>query len=203
VAPLGIAVVMPAVNLSFYTNMATGQRYFDYIADELPEIMREFFHFSGKREDNFVAGLSMGGYGAIKLALSRPGQYAAAASLSGALDIVSLIERRKHMPAPAADPSRAKFFDYIFGDLDSLKNSKHDLFYLLKTGKRKKGGLPKLYVTCGTEDFLYADNVRFRDYANQLSIELSYYEEPGEHEWGFWDRNIQKVIDWLPLSNQS
>ena len=199
VAPLGIAVVMPAVQLSFYTNMQSGGRYFDYITQELPEIMRDFFHFSARREDNFVAGLSMGGYGAFKVALSRPEQYAAAASLSGALDINALIRRRAKDPAPNQDPQRAKLMELIFGNLRKIKGSQHDLLHLLQKNMEEKVKLPALYVTCGTEDFLYADNLTFRDQAARLGVKLTYHEEPGVHEWGFWDRNIQKVLEWLPL----
>jgi putative tributyrin esterase len=199
VAPLGIAVVMPAVQLSFYTNMASGARYFDYVTNELPEIMRDFFHFSALREDNFVADLSMGGYGAFKLALSKPQQYAAAASLSGALDMAALVEMRTKGPEAEKDPNRGHLFEWIFGDPEQVRGSQHDLFHLLQKDQQESTVLPKLYVTCGTEDFLYASNIKFRDYARSLGVELTYHEEPGEHEWGYWDRNIQKILDWLPL----
>jgi putative tributyrin esterase len=201
VAPLGIAVVMPAVQLSFYTNMAYGGRYFDYIADELPLIMRDFFHFSARREDNFVAGLSMGGYGAFKLALSKPEQYAAAASLSGALNIAALAGPRPKGKGPAAkpDPSRANLMKMIFGDVKEIQGSQHDLFSLLEKAVKAQVELPDLFVTCGSEDFLYADNLAFRDLAQKLGVDLTYHEEPGTHEWGYWDRNIQKVLEWLPI----
>ena len=84
-ASLGIAVVMPAVHRSFYTDMANGYNYWTFVSEELPAIARSFFPLSDAREDNFVAGLSMGGYGAFKLALRCPDKFAAAASLSGAL----------------------------------------------------------------------------------------------------------------------
>ena len=199
VAPLGIAVVMPAVQLSFYTNMAYGGRYFDYVADELPQIMREFFHFSARREDNFVAGLSMGGYGAFKLALNRPAQYAAAASLSGVLDIVSLVNARTKGPGAEKTPHWGRMFQIVFGDPDKIKDSEHDLLYLLEKSTREGVDLPRLFTSCGTEDFLYGDHVLFRDLAQKLGVELAHHEEPGEHEWGYWDRNIQKVLEWLPL----
>src|ERR1044071_9564167 len=86
---LNLAVVMPAVNLSFYTDMAHGGKYWQFISEEVPAVARESYSLSSKREDNFVAGLSMGGYGALKLALTYPDRYAAAASLSGAVDIAA------------------------------------------------------------------------------------------------------------------
>jgi putative tributyrin esterase len=202
VAPLGIAVVMPAVQLSFYTNMEYGGRYFDYLTDELPVLMRDFFHFSARREDNFVAGLSMGGYGAFKAALTRPEQYAAAASLSGALDIHALISRWANDPVAKQNEQRQTLMKIIFGKPQAIEGSKHDLLHLMKKGVVGGIDLPKLFVTCGTEDFLYADNLKFRDEAQRLGVELAYHEEPGAHEWGYWDRNIQKVLDWLPLENR-
>ncbi len=204
VAPLGLAVVMPAVQLSFYTNMEYGGRYFDYVTEELPAIMREFFHFSARREDNFVAGLSMGGYGAFKCALARPEHYAAAASLSGALDIAALVTRRpprgRRQPRGPRQPNMMKM---IFGNLRNLKGSQHDLLHLLEQNVENQVDLPALYVTCGTEDFLYPDSLAFRDLAWQLGVDLTYHEEPGTHEWGYWDRNIQKVLEWLPLEGRS
>ncbi len=86
VDPLGLAVVMPAVHRSFYSDMAHGNRYWTFVSRELPALARGFFPISSSRADTFVAGLSMGGYGAFKLALSFPQRFAAAASLSGALD---------------------------------------------------------------------------------------------------------------------
>ncbi|HUZ18351.1 MAG TPA: alpha/beta hydrolase-fold protein, partial [Spirochaetia bacterium] len=92
VAPLGLAVIMPAVGRSFYTDMKHGGAYETFVADELPAIAGEFFPLSAKREDTYIAGLSMGGYGAFKLALNHPERYCAAASLSGVLDLMKRVD---------------------------------------------------------------------------------------------------------------
>src|SRR5688572_8749608 len=89
-APLGLAVVMPAVHRSFYTDERHGGRFWAFLSDELPALVGEFFRVSARREDTYVAGLSMGGYGAFKWALRQPERFAAAASMSGALDVVDL-----------------------------------------------------------------------------------------------------------------
>ncbi|TCL61466.1 S-formylglutathione hydrolase FrmB [Hydrogenispora ethanolica] len=193
VAPLGLAVVMPAVNRSFYTDMERGYRYWTFISQELPEIARSFFPLSGEREENFVAGLSMGGYGAFKLALRHPEKFAAAASLSGALDIVSRVR----------DEARQPEFENIFGDPQKLIGSDNDLFHLAQKVAKSTGPKPLLYQCCGTEDFLYPDNIRFRDFFRRLPLALTYEEEPGTHEWGYWDRKIQRVLEWLPLRKDS
>jgi putative tributyrin esterase len=191
---MNLAVVMPAVHLSFYTDMVHGGKYWQFISEEVPAVARDLFPLSTARADNFVAGLSMGGYGAFKLALTHPDRFAAAASLSGAVDIREVVK-------PNADPNSdvwlAGMRNIFGGDLSKVAGSQHDLFVLAE--KVAKGKLkPKLYQCCGTEDFLYADNLRFRDFVRQLPLDLTYEEGPGTHEWGFWDKMIQKVLTWLP-----
>ena len=189
VADLGLAVIMPAVNRSYYTHMVDGLKYGTFVSEELPMLARQFFPLSAAREDNFVAGLSMGGYGAFKLALRSPEKFAAAASLSGALDVASFVDD------PESD--RRAEMRRTFGDLSKLPESEHDLLHLLESAD--KSALPKLYLSCGTEDFLYPQNQRFKALADKLGIPLAYDEEPNDHNWGYWDAQIQKVLEWLPL----
>ena len=187
---LDLAVVMPAVQRSFYADMASGPRYWTFISEELPALARSFFPLSSAREETFAAGLSMGGYGAFKLALTYPERYAAAASLSGAVDIVD--------SAHGDDPLWLAEMRGIFGELDRLPGSANDLFHLARQPVAL-GMRPRLYQCCGTEDFLYAGNLRFKALAESLGLDLTYEEGPGEHEWGYWDRQIQNVLAWLPL----
>jgi putative tributyrin esterase len=179
----GLAVVMPAVARSFYTDEAHGHAYWSFVADELPEIASSFFRVSTRPERSYVAGLSMGGYGAIKLALARPGRYAAAASLSGALDIV----RR------AEEPLRGnEMHDRIFAGPPGPDD---DLFALLD--RAEPGGVPPLYISCGTEDRLLEDSQEFVSRAEAKGLDVTSTFPPGEHEWGLWDREIQDVIAWF------
>jgi len=187
-APLGLAVVMPAVHRSFYTDMARGYRYWTFISEELPAICRSFFSLSDKREDNFVAGLSMGGYGALKLALACPDKFAAGASLSGAVG-TGVLNDTKDTPE----------FENIFGDLDQIKGSGNDLFHLAEQVSKSDGPKPILFQCVGTEDFLYQDNIEFKKYVEGLGLDLTYEEGPGTHEWGYWNKMIRKVLAWLPL----
>ncbi|WP_019915083.1 alpha/beta hydrolase [Paenibacillus sp. HW567] len=192
VAQMGIAVVMPQVHRSFYTDMAEGGRYWTFISEELPELARSFFPLSPEREDTFVAGLSMGGYGAIKLGLRKPETFAAAASLSGALDMA-------HHFMNMEDPTKkAPEYERIFGKTD-IENTPQDLLWLLNEVDHSTGPKPLLYQCCGTEDFLYDDNQAFRKACAKTSLSLTYEEGPGEHEWGYWDTKIQDVLAWLPL----
>ena len=183
-APLGLAVVLPQVQRSFYADEVHGERFFTFLAEELPEVVRRFFRVSGEREDTFVAGLSMGGYGALKWALHRPGHFAAAASLSGALDLeaISQDEWRK--------PLIQRVFDGRIGPQD-------DLFALLEDADVES--LPTLSVGCGTEDHLYEHNLRFVDEATGAGVDVQVDFRAGEHEWGVWDATIRDVLAWLPV----
>jgi S-formylglutathione hydrolase FrmB len=189
---LNLAVVMPEVHLSFYTNMVHGGKYGQFIGEEVPAIVNDLFPLSSRREDTFVAGLSMGGYGAFKLALTYPDRFLAAASLSGALDIREVVTGHHH----PEDKDWIAEMRNVFGDSSKVPGSRHDLFTLAR--KAAKSPLkPRLYQCCGTEDFLYADNVRFRDAVHKLPLDLTYEEGPGEHDWAYWDRMIQNVLAWM------
>ena len=181
-AARGLAVVMPAVDRSFYANEAHGHRYWDWVSEELPRLVGQFFRVSQAREDTFVAGLSMGGYGALKLALTHPERYAAAASLSGALDIAHIARQ------PDRDELIGRVFDHRIGPGD-------DLFALLESAP----SLPPLHVSCGTEDVLVRANRKFVAAAEAAGVDLTTDFRPGEHVWSLWDVVIQDVIAWLPV----
>ena len=183
---LDLAVLMPNVHRSFYTDMRHGLPYERFIADELPVIARHLFHLSARREETFVAGLSMGGYGAFKLALKYPGRYAAAASLSGALDMASRWDRGE----------RIGEMELVYGG--SPAGTPNDLMFLARRlAADAAQPRPRLFQCCGTEDFLLGDNHAFRDQALGLGLDLVYQEAPGNHTWGFWDTHIQQVLAWL------
>ena len=190
---LNLAVVIPAVHLSFYNDMAHGGKYWQFISEEVPALVRDIFPLSSDRKDNFVAGLSMGGYGAFKLALTHPERYAAAASLSGAVDISEVVRVKKEDPENKAWLEEMRT---VFGDLSKVPGSKHDLFTLAK--KVARGSMrPRLHQCCGTEDDLHPDNIRFRDAVRKLPLDLTYEEGPGEHNWAYWDKMIQNVLAWM------
>ncbi|MGJ8523654.1 hypothetical protein R84981_002366 [Carnimonas sp. R-84981] len=184
----GLAVIMPSCGRSFYCNMVYGPRWFDFLTSELPSVAGRLFPLSDKREGNFVAGLSMGGYGAFKWALREPHRFAAAASLSGSLDIAAMTERAD--PPPDAQ--------LIFGG-QSPKGSDDDLLTLVKQFSAAPDTVPKLYQWCGTEDFLYQPNQDFLSAARAAGVGVDYSEGPGDHQWRYWDAQIARVIDWLPL----
>ncbi|MGI6200254.1 MAG: alpha/beta hydrolase [Christensenellales bacterium] len=191
VAPLGIAVVMPTTHLGWYTDMAYGFDYWTYMTQELPKICQEFFPLSEAREDNFVAGLSMGGYGAFKMALGAPDKFCAGASLSG-----GLIPYHCYSDEPGADNS---LWEDIFGPREGVPGSDNDLFTLVDRLAASGQEKPMLYQWCGTEDFLYQDNVQFRDFMAGKGFDYTYEQSPGVHAWEYWDEKIQTVLSWLPI----
>ncbi len=179
-----LAVIMPAVNHSYYCNEACGERYWDYVSDELPRIARRLFGLDPARRDCFTAGLSMGGYGAMKLALTFPERYAAAGSFSGAVDVAGMAKR---------NPIRA---ERIFGDA-LIPGSENDLAALLKKNGPKKDK-PRLYVSCGTEDFLYDSHCAFWPMLRENGWDVTHKEIPGRtHEWALWDEEIKAFIDFI------
>lgn len=186
-AEYGIAVVMPNVHRSFYSDKKNGGKYFTFVSEELISLMEEMFPLSNSREDRYAAGLSMGGYGAVKLGLSCPEKFSAAASLSGALDILGRI---------AAEADLHEEFLYIL-DAPKEEREKNDLFFLAEklylSGKQK----PRLYIWCGTEDFLYTDNLKFVDFLKKTDFEFKYEESEGDHSWGYWDAKIRTVLQFI------
>lgn len=188
-----LAVVMPAVHRSFYTDMAAGGKYWTFISEEVPALVRGYFNLSAAREENFVAGLSMGGYGAFKLALAHPERFGAAASLSGVLDMARL--------SRLEDEAGEGELKNIFGSSAAFVGSSNDLFHLAERMAQASAPQPALYQWCGTEDFLYEDNVRFHAHLKQLGVAVDYSEGPGGHEWVHWDRQIERVLAWLPLTS--
>ena len=187
VAPLGLAVVMPQVNRSFYADEVHGNRYWTFLSEELPSLAGQFFQLSDRREDTFVAGLSMGGYGALKWALRQPERFAAAASLSGALDVGTLADSRDWRP---------ELVENVFGT-SRVSGGPDDLHWLL--GRADVPELPRLYVGCGTGDELIAGNRSFVCAAVARGVDVTSDFGSGGHDWGYWDRTIQDVLAWLPL----
>ena len=179
-----LAVIMPAVNHSFYCDEVQGEKYWTYVSEELPRVMNKFFHLSKKPEDTFVAGLSMGGYGAMRLALTYPERFAAAASFSGAVDMASHAANR---------PERS--WERIFGNLNTIKGTDLDLMHLLEKPAPRR---PKLFVACGTADFLYDHHLAFVPALRKNGWQVNAIDTPdATHEWGYWDDMIKEFIPWM------
>ena len=193
-----LAVIMPSGENRFYLDdEKSGELYGEFIGKELVEFTRKLFPLSDKREDTFIAGLSMGGYGAIRNGLKYAENFGCVIGLSAAL---------VHDTWKDADNSapiftfRRNYYEAIFGEYDKVKGSDKDPKALLLKLKEEGRPVPKMYLCCGTEDGLVTANRDFRDFLNENGVDLTYVEGPGKHDWVFWDTYIKKVLDWLPLN---
>jgi len=205
-AERNIAVIMPSGDLSFYADMEIGEgaayNYGKFIGKELVDVTRLMFPLSTEREDTFIAGLSMGGYGASRVGLEYADTFGAIGALSGVLDAVEALRQIDEGPGGGLD----FVWKSCFESLEKMENSTNDLFYMSK--KRKdEGKLPFIYQACGTEDFLYTANTKFRDHMKNVvcatSEEYIYEEGPGVHDWKFWDSYIQTCLDKFPLKRKA
>lgn len=190
-----IAVVIPGVGNSFYQNMAHGEDFFTYVTEELYKFVQGLFPVSKRREDTFIAGLSMGGYGAYYLGLSCPEKYAAIASFSGAVDIGF---RLTPVKMDAVNVPMPFYVENCFGDPMKIAGSDRDVFTLFEKAKAK-GILPRMYQSCGTADFLYDMNVAANKKLTEMGAEITWRETPGiDHVWDFWDSEIRWLLkNWL------
>ena len=186
----GLAVIMPEVQRGFYCDMVMGLNYYTYIAHELPELCCKMFGISDKREDSFIAGLSMGGYGAVRCALSRPECFSACASLSGVLDFNYVLS------SDFAVRERSQLQGILGVELGI--SPENDNYHLgREAAKLPETERPRFYLACGEEDFLLDVSRDFKAFLAESGFELAYEEWPGVHDWAFWDLAVQKAINFF------
>jgi len=179
---LPLIVVMPDGGRGFYTNAVRGFAYERAIVEDLIPLIDRTFPTRAERSGRCIGGLSMGGYGALRLAFRRPDLFCSAVSHSGAVYF-------GHRPVPA-DDYRADEFGRILGDAPT--GGRNDLHFLVE--KAPKNDLPALRLDCGLDDFLLADNRLFHEHLARLGVAHEYEEFPGAHEWGYWDVHVQEAI---------
>jgi S-formylglutathione hydrolase FrmB len=179
--------------------------YDDYIARDLVAHVDRTWRTLADRRHRGVAGLSMGGYGAISLALSYPEVFGAAASHSGVL--APAAHRRGGVATGevfAPDSLQAAYGPRLWSQLTAVfgKDStgwaaRDPLRKAARLLREHPSRMPALYADCGTEDFLIGQNRRFRDGVRTLGIELAYAEYPGAHTWDYWRRHASQSAGWL------
>lgn len=181
-----LAIIMPNVDHSAYANMVYGHSYYDYIL-EIYDYVHQILPLSKKREDNFIAGHSMGGYGTIKFALTQPHKFSKAAPLSAVFQAQHLID--------------IDWIDFsaksITGENTDITGTELDTYYLLNRAIASNADIPELLIMCGTEDFLYQNNLEFIHYLDEKGIPYTFEESPGEHNYAYWDKAIKTAIEWF------
>ncbi len=180
-----VVFIMPETQRCWYTDMKYGPNYFTYIADELPKICKQLFNISAKREDTAVMGLSMGGYGALKCALSRPEQYSVCCAFSSGCNLGKYLK----------DPNCSFLHEMkaCFGE-DLVFPEEADL-YRLAEKCIKSPEVPQFHMTCGLQDELLEDNHKLRDHMKNLGYPLEYQEWEGIHDWYFWNTSLKMMLD--------
>ena len=183
-----LIVIMPNSGNGWYTNTNYGVKYYDAIAKELPKVMQRFFpSMTKKREKTFISGLSMGGYGSFKLALTT-NNFACAGSFSGALGLsVEMI---------TDETSESKeYWQGVFGDLEGKDIEQHKLVNLAKQHDKKT----KFFAWCGLEDFLFDSQDKAVADLKALGLDIDYRTDHGRHEWYYWEKQLEAYLEWLPI----
>lgn len=186
----GVAVVIPCGENSFYVDNPKAHAFYGkYVGQELLDITRNIFPLSHKREDTFIAGFSMGGYGAIRNGLKYSQNFSKIGMVSAALiteDIVNYVGDDNVLRSRS-------FYESIFGDLDNIKNSDKDPKYLIEHTQ----DIPNIFMACGDNDFLVDKNIDFYKFLKSKNVDAEFIQAPGEHTWEFCDKYIKEFIKTL------
>lgn len=196
-ARYNIAVFMPSGENSFYLNQKGAKKnYADYVGRELVDYTRKIFGLSRKREDTFVGGISMGGFGALHTGLMFPETFSRIMALSSALILHNIAGKKEDFDDKYGFGER-EYYTSIFGDLEHILESDVNPEYLTEQIISSKGRVPGIYMACGTEDFLLETNREFVSFLKQKEIPVQYYENEGNHNFRFWNPHLEKAVKWM------
>lgn len=174
-----IAVVMISGENKFYRDVPGSDKFFDFVSKEVPEFVTNYFPISDAPEHSYIAGLSMGGYGALLHGLTHPERFAAIGSFSGAV-------------MPAGDPE----------EIEGLQDGPLDVTWLAKTALDGGKEVPPLYISCGEDDFLFQLNTEFADTLKEHHADVTWVPVPGfTHEWRFWNQQVEEFLKWIPRTD--
>ena len=188
-----LAVVMPSGENGFYVDNPEFSLHYGQFIRELVDFTRKMFPLSDKREDTFIAGLSMGGFGAMRNGFANNDLFGKIGALSGAYILEDIIGLKEGERSGIADYG---YYRRVFGDLQTVMESDSNPLVCAANAK-STGTLPDVFMACGTEDFVIENNRRMRDGLEKLGIPFQYHEGPGIHDWKFWGEWLPKLVDWL------
>lgn len=205
-----MAIVMPATHMGAYTNQYAGSRYFDFVSQELPEVCAAYLPVCTDQAHTWAAGLSMGGYGALKMGLACPQRFSRIAVMSAGCDreallpqacaqISTLEELHAHRDR-LTDQQYGSMMQFLatFGSRERFALDELNNLFLLAEKAASRSELPAICMWCGTEDELAVQpNRRFHAHLNKLGIEHAYIEDHGMHDWAYWDSHLPAVLEWL------
>ena len=196
-----LAVVMPSGDNAFYVDQPGANNYYgEFVGKELVELTRKMFPLSRKREDTFIGGLSMGGYGAMRNGLKYWENFGCIVALSGALLVEDVAKRTNDDPFFL---NRRDYAEACFGDLSKILDSDRNPKYLVRQLKKEGRPIPRIYMACGDADSLLPANQDMAAFLKEQGADVTFEVGPGAHEWDFWDTYIRKAIEWLPTDKVS
>ena len=189
------AIIMPTAENSFYLDgEATGCAYETMVARELPAFVRRTFGIASGPEDTFIAGLSMGGFGALHTGLAHPDVFGKIGALSSALIVHEVAGMQ---PGQGNEVANYAYYRQCFGDPATAAERDCNPEVLVKRLQSQGKALPEIYMCCGTEDFLLEHNRAFHRFLEENGVAHEYHEGPGQHDMAFWSEHIVKVVDWM------
>lgn len=196
-----LVVVMPSGDNAFYVDQPKSHNFYgEFVGKELVELTRKMFPLSHNREDTYIGGLSMGGYGALRNGLKYHDTFGYIVALSSAL---VLEEASKQNNDSAFFIDTRDYAESCFGDLEAALESDKNPKYLVKQLKKEGNVIPKIYMACGRQDWLLGVNQDFVKCLKENEVDITFEEGEGSHEWDFWDTYIKKGMDWLPLEKSA
>lgn len=189
-----VAVILPSGENSFYADHPTGMKYGKLFGEEFINETRKLFPLSTDKKETWIAGLSMGGYGALRNGFSYTDTFGKVASLSARI----LKKDDSYHDLSQDFPDHQIMLRSIIGSdrFEDLPEAM-DIYSLIN----KAEVLPELFIACGTEDYLYRENKDLHTFLKDKNISHDYYEEKANHNWTFWNKYIVKVLDWLTEKN--
>ncbi|WP_125569160.1 alpha/beta hydrolase [Companilactobacillus insicii] len=179
-----IAVIMPEGRNAFYTDSDFIPYYSFFVKELIPKI-QQLLPISDKAEDNYIGGVSMGGYGALKIGFSNPDKFSKIAAMSP----VANIEHFRNNPK---SPMPIKTFDSIFESPEKIKDNQ--LINIFNQTHPKQ----KVLQLCGDKDFMHEDNVELKNFlTDNLNDNYTWMPVSGDHSWNTWSENVDQVFNWL------
>lgn len=186
-APYDLIVVLVQGDNAFYLDSAVAgskEQYQTYLNREVMPHVAARYRIITETHGRAIAGVSMGGYGAMLSMLKRPGAYAFAATFAGAVNFARETELQKNL-APAFDPRS-------LGEETSPQRDAVDVMKLVETADPAL--MPHIYIVSGTEDHLHAENLRFHEALQKRKIRHEMHIVPGGHEWVVWDEALPAML---------
>lgn len=189
------AIVCPTGENGFWLNgISTGHEFQSFLGEELIQFVRKTFGIAKNREDTFVMGLSMGGFGALHTALAYPDVFSKAIPLSAALIHHEVAGMKPGQGNPIAN---YEYYRECFGEPDKLLESENNPEVLVKKILTEGKQMPEIFMAIGTEDFLLEPNRAMHKFLDEQGVKHTYLEWPGNHDMKFWGEAVQKFIPMI------